>query len=234
MKPVHKFGFIGDLDTTEKVVSEGSQVNIPYLAAEVVVKISSTDIDDDLGDTGAETVLVSGVDGSFNEVSELVILNGRTEVLTVQKFLRIYRMQVMSAGASGKNEGIIHCGTGDVTTGVPAVKLIQIAAGDNQTLAAFWTSPINARAHLRQITLSGARTTGTVQALVTFRLMVREDGGLWTLKWKHSMVSNTIIIPIPKGAIEFGPGTDFEMRAASGIAATAAGVDFQFELYSTV
>jgi len=231
IKPFNKFGFIGDLGTDEKVVSAGSQENIPYLTVQSVVKISSTSVNDDALGSGALTVLVSGVDALFNEISEVVTLDGQTEVLTVLEVYRIYRMQVMSAGATGSNEGIIHCGTGTVASGIPAVKLIQIAVNDNQTLAAFWTAPIGANADLRQIVVSGARTAGTVQALVTFRLMVRENNGIWTLKWKHLMVSNTIILPIPKGAIEFGPGTDWEMRAVSGISATAVSVDLQFELY---
>ena len=229
---VNKFGFIGDLGTTEKVVSIGSQINIPYLTAASVVKLSSTSANDTSAGSGALTVKVTGVNASYAEIEETVTLNGQTEVLTVASFWRVYRMQVMTAGATGYNEGIIHCGTGTVTAGVPAVRLIEIGIGDNQTLAAFWTSPANANADLRSIMFSGGRTTGATQALVTLRLMVREAGGIWTLKWKHHLISNSIRFPFPRGDIEFGPGTDWEVRAISSAAATAVGADMHFELFS--
>jgi hypothetical protein len=228
----NKFGLIGDLGTTEQVISLGGQVNIPYLTSAVVVSISSTSVNDTLLGSGARTVRVSGVDEVFNEIEEIVTLAGQSAALTVLPFWRVYRLQVLTAGATGFNEGLIHCGTGALGSGIPAVKLIEIGIGDNQTLAAFWTSPAGATADLRSIMFSGGRTVGNVEALITLRLMVRELGGLWTLKWKHHLIANSIRFPFPRGDIEFGPGTDWEVRATSSAAATAVGADLHFELFS--
>lgn len=232
IKKIHKFGFIGDLGTTEKMVSIGSQATIPYLAAASVVKISSTSVNDTLLGSGARTVEVSGVDANFGELSEIVEMDGQSEVLTTALFLRVFRKKVVTAGATKANEGTIHCGTGTVTTGVPAVKLIQIQIGKNQTLFAGYTIPAGTCGHVRRFTLSGARTTGTTQALITVFLMVREggNGGLWRIKEQHQLVAASIVLEYDRGHVEMAAGTDIEVRAVSSAAATAVGADMHIDL----
>lgn len=229
-KRIHKFGFMGDLGTTEKMVSVGSQITIPYLAAPALVELASTDVDDDAGDTGARTVQIEGLDANFNEISEVIIMNGQTEVSSVLEYLRVFRMFVLTAGATGSNEGIIHCGTGTFTSGVPAVKLIQIAAGDNQTLFAGYTIPAGQNGHVRALTLSGGRTTGTTVALITVILKSRVPGGVWRVKEKHHLIGASINLPYELGHLEFEEGTDIEVRAVSSAASTAVGADMHIDL----
>jgi hypothetical protein len=226
----NKFGFIADLGTTEKAVTIGSQENIPYLSAAATVGIASTDTNDTSAGTGARTVEVSGLDANFADISETVTLNGQTKVDTTQEFLRVTRLKVLTAGSGDANAGVIHCGTGAFTLGVPAVKLIQIAIGDNQTLFASYTVPQGVTAHLRALNLSGGRSTGATQAIVTVEIVARETGAVFQVKWKQNLIADNISIPFMRGAVTFPSGSDVEARAVSTLANTNVGASMTFDL----
>ena len=148
-----KFGFNADIDDSlETIWSEGGLYS--YLTSATVLKISSASTDDASAGTGARTITISGLDGSYNQISESVTLNGQTAVNTTNSFLRVFRMIVDTAGSGGQNAGKIYAGTGTVTSGVPANKYGVIDVGDNQTLMCFWTVPAGYTAYLHQIDIS--------------------------------------------------------------------------------
>ena len=114
-----------------------------YLSNATILKISSSDTNDDDGDNGARTVLVQGLDTHYNEIEEIVTLDGQNAVNTSKKYLRVFEMIVQSVGSSGYNEGIIYAGTGTVTLGVPANIYAEIPSQYNQTMMAVYTIPNN-------------------------------------------------------------------------------------------
>jgi hypothetical protein len=114
-----------------------------YLSSATILKISSSDTNDDDGDNGARTVLVQGLDTHYNEIEEIVTLDGQNAVNTSKKYLRVFEMIVQSVGSSGYNEGIIYAGTGTVTLGVPANIYAEIPSQYNQTMMAVYTIPNN-------------------------------------------------------------------------------------------
>lgn len=146
-KVIHKFGHnLLVNETWETIWSVGGEYS--FIGDATILKISSTDADDDDGDTGARTVLVEGLDANYNEISEVVTLNGQTAVNTTNTYKRVHRMIVQSVGSSGYNEGIIYAGTGTVTAGVPANKYAAIPAEYNQTMMAVYTIPAGKTGYL--------------------------------------------------------------------------------------
>jgi len=89
-----------------------------------------------VGDVG-QLVQIVGLDAAYNEVTEVLALNGQTAVTSTKQFFRINGMQVLTDTPTGA----IYFGTGVVTAGVPANVYGFIAAGDNTQLAAFYTVP---------------------------------------------------------------------------------------------
>ena len=67
-------------DSLETIWAEGGLYS--YLTAATVLKVSSSSTDDTSAGTGARTVELSGLDADYNEISELVTLNGQTPVNT--------------------------------------------------------------------------------------------------------------------------------------------------------
>lgn len=57
--------------------------------------------------TGAQTVYIWGLNGSFRPISETVTLNGVAAVQTVNAYLRVQGIRVATFGASGWNIGNI-------------------------------------------------------------------------------------------------------------------------------
>ena len=97
------------------------------------VDVVSDDTNDDVAGTGARTLRIQGLDGSYNLVEETVDMDGTTTVTTTQTFLRVFRMSVETAGSSGNNEGTItvtYTGGSDVAA--------TITEGNGQTLMALY------------------------------------------------------------------------------------------------
>ena len=106
--PFQIIGFNNGLSTVEETIWGHSARWVPATTAETC-NIVSTDIDDDddPAGAGARTVAVSGIDGSLAEVSEVIALNGTSNVLTVNSYEAINSLMVLTAGASRTNEGAI-------------------------------------------------------------------------------------------------------------------------------
>ena len=212
-KTIFKFGFNPDVDNSlETVWAEGGLYN--YLSAASVLKV------------GARTVKLFGLDADYNEIDEVITLNGQTSVNTTQEFLRINRMIILSAGSGGTNAGVVYAGTGTVTSGVPANKYATVAVGDGQTLMALWTVPATYTAYLYQTDITVATAQNNKYATVHF--VARPFGEVFQVKDKvvkseggHSQEYTS--------PLKFEEKTDLEIRvigdSASADIAIGAGMD---------
>jgi len=187
-KSIFKFGYNGTVGTDEEAIwTEGGAYS--YLSSATTLKISSASTADASAGTGARTVSISGLDADYNEISETVTLNGQTAVNTTNEYLRVFRMQVLTAGSGGANAGKVYAGTGTVTSGVPANKYAVIDAGENQTLMALWTVPAGYTAYIHQLNVSQGATTANKYA--TIRLKIRNEGAVFATKLKFDVMQQT-------------------------------------------
>ena len=228
-KSIYKFGNNPVVaDSIETIWPQGGLYS--YLSAATVLKVSSSSANDTSAGTGARTVELFGLDGDYNEISEVVTLNGQTEVNTTQSYLRINRMIVRSAGSGGANAGIIYAGTGTVTTGVPANIYATINGdGTNQTLMALWTIPAGYTGYLMQYDVSNGTTSNT-PAVCKLLLVARPYGEVFQTKDVKSLttgmhIENTLIVPV-----EFAEKTDIEVRAISSSASVTFDISSAFEM----
>ena len=178
---VYKFGQNASVgNSIETIWLEGGLYAYPPSATTMTV--SSSDANDTSAGTGARTVLISGLDGSYNEISETITMNGQTAVTTSNSYLRVNRALVLTAGSGGVNAGIIYVGKGTVTAGVPANKYTTINGdGTNQSLQAFWTVPAGYTAYIYQTNISTGTSSATPAILKTL-LVVRPFGGVFNTK----------------------------------------------------
>lgn len=136
----HISGHNADVGSSlETIWGEGGVITHP--AAATVLKISSSSTADDLGSTGLEKLIIIGLNANYHEIQEEVILNGQTAVNTVKEYLRIFHLRGTQAGSGLSNAGIVYAGTGDITTGKPAVVHAHMAIGLSHSLAAVFTIP---------------------------------------------------------------------------------------------
>jgi len=212
-KHVYKFGqnaVVGN--SVETIWSQGGLYSYPPSATTMTVSSSNTN--DTSAGTGARTVLISGLDGDYDEISETITLNGQTAVTTTNSFLRVNRAIVLTAGSGGVNAGIIYVGTGTVTSGVPANIYTTINGdGTNQTLQTFWTVPANYTAYIHQTNISTGNSSNTPAVLKTL-LLARPHGGVFNTK-EVIVLTDGNHLQMYSFPIKLTEKTDIEFRAVS-------------------
>jgi hypothetical protein len=175
-KTLFKFGNNSDINGSLETIWSNSSVYV-YPSAAIQMKVSSSSANDTSAGTGARTVAVYGLDANYNEINETVSLNGQTEVLTTNSFIRVFRAFVVTAGSGGTAAGTIYVGTGTVTAGVPATIYAEIPLGSNQTQMALWTVPANYTLYINGGTFSAASNNAAQYVLGQF--FFRPYGGVF-------------------------------------------------------
>jgi len=168
------FGYNPDVDTARVTVWPYTGI-IPFPAAALQLKVSSSDANDTAAGTGARTVYVAGLDANYNEIEEIVTLNGQTAVLTTQSFLRVNNAYVATAGSGLSAAGDIYFGDGVVTAGVPATVYDTIKFDYNQRITGSYTVPAGYTAYLVQGLFSAGQPGGSAQ-VVGRLLTIGTDG----------------------------------------------------------
>lgn len=213
-RPAFKFGFNAAVGTDEETVwSQGGIYS--YLSSASVLKVSSSN------DSDISTILIEGLDGNYDEISESVTITGQTAVNTTNSFLRVNRMFVTADEPTGD----IYAGTGVVSSGVPANKYGKIDAGENQTLQAVVSIPRNHSAYIFNFTISSGTTAANKFA--TGRLVCRDFGGVFRTHTKTTLHNNfaQYILGVP---IRLPAKSDCEIRAlvSSGSDAISATLSY--------
>jgi len=121
-EPVIIHGVNPDLDSSgfETVWTLGGVYVFPDNAE--VLDVSSDNILDDFGNTGATAILLTGLDENYDVINEVVIMDGTNVKTTTKEFLRMNRAIVATAGSTKTNQGniTIQNQTGDVLAYIDA------------------------------------------------------------------------------------------------------------------
>jgi hypothetical protein len=121
--------------------------------------IASTDDTKDIAaGVGANAVKVSGCDAAGNEQTEVITLHassGNTRVESSLTYSAVNDLLVVATGSENDNSGLIWCGTGTFTAGVPAVGIASIAIGENHSLTGVYTVPLNHEFYIQAAEMSG-------------------------------------------------------------------------------
>ena len=220
---LRKFGRNATVGATAEPVWTVSTTPYSYLSSAEVLKVVSDDTDDDgsPAGNGAQTVVVMGLDGNYEEVSATVTMDGTTSVATTgTSFLRVFRAYVATAGSTGANEGTI-----SIKNNAESVTLAEIDVGMNQTEMAMWTVPADNTFYLIKV---WASESGSQATNVT--LWVRPQGGVFqnklTFVLNGSVLDRGFELPM-----EIAEKSDIEVRAATSAGAgnVAAGFDGWYE-----
>ena len=185
------FGTNPAIGTTFRTPWENNTA-LPFLSAEQNLSIVS----DSASDT-AVSVLVSGVDGNYNSVSEIVALNGTTAVTTTNKFFRINDLLTTSGNA-----------VGNVTASYSGTVYAKIIATYGRNQASVFTVPIGYSFYLGRIDAFTA-TANNDTKIMTFRNRVTfGDGRVFNVAQTNFVsrmdIARTLPFKIPeKATIEF-------------------------------
>jgi len=148
--------------TLEDIWDGGGIYVFPSISS--ILDIKSTEVEDGAGtETGALTIGVQGLDENFDLKTEIITLNGTTEVNSVNKYIRVFRAAVRTSGSQGINEGTI-----SIDSKEEVLTMAQIRAGIGQTNMAIYTIPKNFKGFLSKwyVALLGATSTRSTAATV--------------------------------------------------------------------
>lgn len=160
------FGYNSDVDTSEESIwPDGSTVPHPTVASALNIVSTSTDDDGSPVGTGARTVYIEGLDGSYNTVSEIVTLNGTTNVETTHSYLYVNQFYVATVGTGGVNAG-------EITAKVSTTLYDLIAVGYNQRTTAHYCVPAGYTAYLT----SGIITAGQASGSTSITAFLKQHG----------------------------------------------------------
>lgn len=209
----NKFGFNDDIDTAtdpEIIASWGGDNSI-FLSTAEKLNISSTSSTDKLGDTGAQSVLIYGIDSTRTALQELVFLNGSNVVQTTNSFLGVNRMVIYLGGSDQRNDG-------DITASSSSTDKIQaqIPAGLGTSQQSFFFIEANHTFLNNYLVFNANKLAGGVSPKLTI------------IGWSRSYVSNAeyeimrnIIDTSVENTIQLTPLTPFVLGEKSILYFTA-------------
>ena len=129
----NKFGYNSDVDTgSPEVISSWGGAFSFFTSAETL-NITSTSANDTLLGSGARKVIIVGINGSHQSITEEVDLTGTSTASTDNEFLGVNAFYVSSSGSNTTNEGVI-----TLSGGSPLVTLGQIEIGESVSNSAIF------------------------------------------------------------------------------------------------
>lgn len=237
--PVVRFsGRNGATTTTFENVAELSTL-ITYQAVNATaakVQLSSSSAADAAAGTGARTVCIFGLDANYDIQNETIALNGQTQVESVLSYLRVFGVQVQTAGSGYTNAGDIYCvktGTGGtITAGVPGTLTsawVKIPVGYGNGTSGIFTVPRGKKYQLRSL-IASARGQASEVSIWTHDVGVGKALHLEISHIVGTTVEQFMVPPLHDPTlvypITFNEKTDIYLRclsaAANGIVSATA------------
>lgn len=160
-----KFGYNTNVsDAGPELVGSFGGAFTPLLTA-TTLSIVSTDAADDDGSTGANSIVVEGVDANREAQTEVVTMNGTTPVVTTSTWLGINRMSINLAGTGLSNAGTI---TATAVTGSTIQG--QMPAGNGVSQQCIFFTHVGAQALISHILVNVQKFTNGQNPIATFKL----------------------------------------------------------------
>lgn len=194
------------------------EANLIYLNSAETMDIVSTDANDTVAGSGAQLLLITGLDDNYDAIAEIIALDGLTPVTTTLSFLRIDIMFVVDVGVlGGTNTGVI---TATASTALTTQSVMPI--DKSISISTLFTVP---RGHTLFIDLIGASLGKGNDAQVG--VFIRPFSGIFTDPFVNAVTFNVFEqeTSVDAPEIPFGEKSEFALRAtrASGGPITVVG-----------
>lgn len=201
---VNVFGYQAAVGTTAVPVWENATAYVYPSTAVVMTLVSSSASDN------AISVLISGLDASYNPISETVALNGTTGVNTVNSYFRINSLSL----TTGTNIGTITAKNGGTTYAA-------INPGIGKSQNSWYTVPAGNTFYLNRVQISSNLSyAGSVYNY--YQVYAKTSSGLVLVVLQQPFVSTFNVerqTPFPYAA-----GTDLQFQVSTSTGTSAVGI----------
>lgn len=171
------------------------------------------------------TILISGLDANYNMISELLVLNGTTNVPTVNKYFRVNNMSV-SVGSATNPAGVITLSNGGVV--YAQINTAPIGAGTGSTgmsQMSVYTVPNGYTLYLSRFNAYSSFNGNNIN-YTTYRALTNSPAGVQRIVLQSPF--NTFYEVRRISPFGYVQGTDVRWQIASSVA-TAATVGINIE-----
>lgn len=217
-----KNGYNGSVSSTEQSLwAVGGDYVFP--ATEQQMEVVSSSANDTSAGTGARTVEIFYLDGTFAEKSEVITLNGTTPVATTAT--NIYRIDIFRVKTTGT--GLKNAGNIDIRNLADTPIYSRIATGINRAISGVFTVPLNKKLYIYNVLISAG--SNVANRPVRFITKANYDNISKTIVPFFFPYTNTIITdgtvdaPI-EGPTMFPAGTDLKQNVISPDGAAYASI----------
>lgn len=206
-----KFGNNPAINEVEETVWEGGGLYVYPSSALTLTATSSA------GATDSDVAIrVSGLDASYNEITDNIVLSGSGTATTTKQFFRVNRAFVTGSKGLTGIVSFTNSGTTYATLN-----------SDNQTLMSLWTVPAGYTAYILQTDVTVL--TEANNKFGTVRLVTRLPGSVFRTQdlfsAQNSDVVRTYTLPLP-----VPEKTDIEFRAVASSSNANLHVSATFEI----
>ena len=215
---VDKFGKNDTVGTSfEEIWAYSSNITyIPNATAETIT-IASSGVDT-VGNTGARTVVIEGLDATGAEISETVVLNAAASPTSANQYWRINRAYCVLAGTGGINANdILFTASG---SGVQA----NIKALEGQTMKTQATIPLGKTGFISGLFFNMGKSDDAVVQIQT-----RKYGESWRTKRELKGYQNHVQLLLPSFIAVDALG-DIRMLAKTGAGGLAVAAGYYYYL----
>jgi len=206
------FGYQGSVSTTSIPVWENATA-YTYITSASTLTLVSTSASDD---TSAR-VLISGLDSSFNIITETLALNGTTNVTTVNSYFRVNSMTLVSAGSSQTTN------VGTITLKQSANTVSQIAIGIGRSQSTVYTVPAGYSFYLDMVEVNTSNTyAGTT--IMTYKVQsINNVTGVKSILLQQPFLS-LYLIQRASDPFVYTEKTDVQWQLSTSTGTVAAGM----------
>lgn len=185
------FGYVGGVTAASLPINiwDGNTLRNVAFANESL-QIRSDSANDAAAGTGARTVLIAGLNANYDEVVEIVTLNGTTPVALSNQMMRRNTLVVWTAGSGRTNAGNIIL----ETTG--AALRDKITAGKGIQRSAHYTVPAGKSLWLQNFVFTMAKSGGAEATAHISPVIVQPNGvDIIALEATYLRANNTFVVP---------------------------------------
>ena len=187
--------------------------DLVYITSATTIEIDSTSTNDTSDGTGLRTLLLQGIAALGSAQQEVITMNGTTEVLTANQYLRGNSMVGLTAGSVGWNVGNVIASAAD--DGIQC----EMDATESISQNSHYTVPLGKTFHVTQLEFNTAKAAAGQDAKVEFKVYVRSggDGKAWLQLFDKVLdtadaTELDVNLPFPSSDAQAVERTDFRIR----------------------
>ena len=206
------FGYQGSVSTTQIPVWENASAYTYITSASTLTLVSTS-----ASDNTSASVLISGLDSSFNIITETLFLNGTSGVTTVNSYFRVNSMILVSPGSSQTTN------VGTITLKQSSNTVSQIAIGVGRSQSTVYTIPAGYSFYLDVVEVNTSNTyAGTT--IMTYKVQtINNVTGVKSILLQQPFLS-LYLIQRASDPFVYTEKTDVQWQLSTNTGTVAAGM----------